>query len=69
MDMDYEIPMEYDPNLALAIVWGSDLEEAKARGIRFLDSVVLEGDVGSKPDDFYTNINYLKVMTDRLLEF
>ncbi|WP_319542961.1 biotin carboxylase N-terminal domain-containing protein [uncultured Pseudodesulfovibrio sp.] len=69
VDQVYEIPMEFDPNLALAIIWGKDLEEAKARGVQFLDSLVLEGDISGKPEDFYTNISYLKAKTERLLEF
>ncbi|BDQ35823.1 acetyl-CoA carboxylase biotin carboxylase subunit [Pseudodesulfovibrio nedwellii] len=69
VDTTYEIPMEFDPNLALAIIWGKDLEEAKARGVQFLDSLVLEGDISGKSEDFHTNIKYLKAKTDRLLEF
>ncbi|WP_319466259.1 biotin carboxylase N-terminal domain-containing protein [uncultured Pseudodesulfovibrio sp.] len=69
VDREYEIPMEFDPNLALAIVWGRDLDEAKERGSRFLDELVLQGEVGGKPDDFYTNVRYLKEKTGRILEF
>ena len=68
-DNAYEIPMEFDPNLALAIIWGQDLAQAKARGLEFLDSLVLAGDVGGKAEEFHTNIEFLKVKTDRLLEF
>lgn len=39
----YEIPTEFDPNLALAIIWGKDLAEAEQRGLAFLDSLRLEG--------------------------
>lgn len=66
---EYEIPMEFDPNLALAIVWGNDLSEAKARGLQFLDELVLDGSVGGTAEEFYTNIQYLKDQTDKLLEF
>ena len=38
-DRAYQIPTEYDPNLALAIIWGKDLEEAKSRGLKFLDDL------------------------------
>ncbi|MFH1915174.1 MAG: biotin carboxylase N-terminal domain-containing protein [Pseudomonadota bacterium] len=69
LDAPYDIPMEYDPNLALAIVWGSDLEEAKARGLRFLDELVLEGTVSGKNGAFHTNIRYLVGMTGEILEF
>ena len=30
-DTPYEIPTEFDPNLALAIIWGKDLAEAQAQ--------------------------------------
>jgi acetyl/propionyl-CoA carboxylase alpha subunit len=68
-DRSYEIPMEYDPNLALAIVWGADLAEAKARGMEFLDGLVLEGECGGSSEAFYSNVEYLKAKTGRLLEF
>lgn len=66
VDREYEIPMEYDPNLALAIIRGADLAEAKRRGVEFLDNLVLEGrGVGG----FATNIDYLRERTATLLEF
>ncbi|QJB57508.1 biotin carboxylase N-terminal domain-containing protein [Pseudodesulfovibrio sp. zrk46] len=68
-NVSYEIPMEYDPNLALAIVWGKDLDEVKARGLQFLNEVVLEGTVGGRSDEFYTNIAYLRNKTHKILEF
>jgi len=68
-DTSYEIPMEYDPNLALAIIWGNDLAEAKARGLEFLDGLILEGACGGASNEFYSNIEYLKAKTGRLLEF
>jgi len=68
-DCEYEIPMGFDPNLGLAIIWGKDLAEAKARGLRFLGEVILEGEVGGKSEDFYINIKYLKNKTGSLLEF
>jgi hypothetical protein len=61
--------MEYDPNLALAIVWGRDLAEAKARGLEFLGGLTLEGQSGGVSSEFYSNIEYLKAKTGRLLEF
>lgn len=68
-ESEYEIPMEFDPNLALAIVWGSDLAEAKARGLQFLDEVVLQGHISGKSEDFHTNVRYLRDKTGKLLEF
>ncbi|MEW6426705.1 MAG: biotin carboxylase N-terminal domain-containing protein [Thermodesulfobacteriota bacterium] len=67
-DREYLIPSEYDPNLALAIVWGDSMEEAKRRGAEFLDRVVIEGhDSGGRP--IMTNLPYLKNNIDRLLTF
>jgi len=69
LNVEYEIPMEYDPNLALAIVWGKDLEEVKARGLQFLDEVTLEGAAGGKSENFHTNIAFLRDKTHNILEF
>jgi acetyl/propionyl-CoA carboxylase alpha subunit len=67
-DTSYQIPTEFDPNLALAIVWGENLEQAKDRGRRFLESLVLEGvEPGGRP--LHTNINFLLHKNERLLEF
>lgn len=68
-DRDYDIPMEYDPNLALAIVWGESLEQARQRGAQFLDSLVLEGDVGGNVAGFHSNIAFLRERTATILEF
>lgn len=64
----YDIPTEYDPNLALAIVKGKDLTEAKARGLEFLDSLVLEGRDKSG-GALRSNIEFLREQTAHLLEF
>ena len=64
----YEIPTDYDPNLALAIIWGSDLEESKARGLEFLDALILEGKNASG-ESLRSNVAFLKAKTDRLLKF
>ncbi len=64
----YEIPAEFDPNLALAIVWGKNLAEAKARGESFLDSVELSGADGlGRP--LVSNLAFLRERNRRLLEF
>jgi acetyl/propionyl-CoA carboxylase alpha subunit len=67
-DRPYQIPTEYDPNLALAIIWGKDLEEAKARGMAFLDEFVLEG-VDAQGVALKSNIAFLREKTKDLLEF
>ncbi len=64
----YEIPTEYDPNLALAIVWGKDLAEAKARGLEFLDNLCLEGE-DSAGSELRSNVDFLRARTGGLLEF
>lgn len=61
-------PTEFDPNLALAIIWGKDLEEAKARGLEFLDSLRLEGQNGAG-DPLKSNVGFLKANTGRILRF
>lgn len=63
----YEIPTEFDPNLALAIIWGENLEQAKARGIQFLDELTLQGQ--NQAGELKSNINFLRANTDRILRF
>ncbi len=64
----YEIPTEFDPNLALAIVWGENLEQAKQRGTQFLDELTLEGQ-NQLGDELKSNIRFLRTNTDRILRF
>lgn len=66
--LPYEIPTEYDPNLALAIIWGKDLAEAKSRGKDFLDNLVLSGQ-NTAGESLCSNIQFLKEKTERFLEF
>lgn len=67
-DEPYEIPTEFDPNLALAIVWGKDLDEARSRGREFLDGLVLEGR-NAAGDSLKSNVNFLRANTERILRF
>ncbi len=67
-DKAYDIPTEFDPNLALAIIWGKDLEEAKARGHQFLNELVLEG-ATQHGDPLKSNVAFLRKNTDRILRF
>lgn len=67
-DRSYGIPSDYDPNLALAIVWGDTMDHAKQRGLRFLEQVAIEGTNGAG-EPIMTNIGYLKDNIDRLLTF
>ncbi len=64
----YVIPSDYDPNLALALVWGETMAEAKERGRLFLKEVVIEGS-DSHGDPILTNIPYLESNIERLLTF
>lgn len=64
----YQIPTEYDPNLALAIIWGKDLEEAKERGLQFLKDLQLNG-ADSSGAAMKSNVPFLIEKTENLLEF
>jgi acetyl/propionyl-CoA carboxylase alpha subunit len=64
----YDIPTEYDPNMALAIIWGKDLDEAKSRGIEVLDNLTISGR-DSAGSSIRTNVEFLKYRTANLLEF
>ena len=67
-DRPYPIPSDFDPNLALALVWGKDMDEAKARAAQFIEETVINGqDSSGKP--IITNLAYLKNNLDRLLAF
>lgn len=67
-DRPYVIPSEYDPNLALVLVWGDSMDEAKQRARAFLDGIVIEGS-NAKGEPILTNISYLRENLDRLLTF
>lgn len=67
-DKPYDIPTEFDPNLALGIVWGNSVAEVKERGISFLDNLVLEGaDAHGNP--LKSNIDFLRKKTADILVF
>ncbi len=67
-DEPYEIPTEFDPNLALGIVWGQGIEEVKARGRQFLDELTLQGQ-NLAGEELKSNINFLRTNTARILRF
>ncbi|WP_320007774.1 biotin carboxylase N-terminal domain-containing protein [Maridesulfovibrio sp.] len=67
-DLPYQIPTEFDPNLALAIIWGKDLEESKKRGLEFLDEFVLEGK-DRKEISLKSNLKFLAKKSTNILEF
>ncbi len=64
----YDIPTEFDPNLALGIVWGENLDQAKRRGKMFLEKLVLEGH-NSAGEPLKSNIDFLRKKTDKLLVY
>ncbi|MEN8189599.1 MAG: biotin carboxylase N-terminal domain-containing protein [Thermodesulfobacteriota bacterium] len=67
-ERDYLIPSEYDPNLALALIWADTMEEAKMRAASFIDETVIRGK-DSQDGPIITNLQYLKDNLDRLLTF
>lgn len=67
-DRSYVIPSDYDPNLALALVWGDTMDEAKKRGLQFLSEISIEG-INGAGEPILTNLDYLKENFDRLLTF
>ena len=67
-EQPYTIPTEFDPNLALGIIWGADLAEVSAHGLDFLDHLVLEGRNG-KGEPLKSNVDFLKKKTERMLRF
>jgi biotin carboxylase len=67
-DREYRIPSEYDPNLALALVWGDSIQEAKIRAAQFIDEIIINGQ-DSHGNPIITNLEYLKNNLDRLLTF
>lgn len=64
----YDIPTEFDPNLALAIIWGDDLAVAKSRGIEFLETLALTGE-NQSGESLKSNVAFLHANTDRILKF
>jgi acetyl/propionyl-CoA carboxylase alpha subunit len=67
-DKPYDIPTEFDPNLALGIVWGASLDEARQRGLVFLDSLTLQGHDASG-DALKSNLDFLRRKTEHILLF
>jgi len=64
----YTIPSDYDPNLALALVWADTPGEAKQRAADFLAEVSIRG-LDSSDNPIITNLDYLRQSLDRLLVF
>lgn len=67
-DRPYLIPSDYDPNLALAVVWGDNMDHAKERGRSFLEKIEIAGSNGAG-EPIQTNLDYLQRNIDKLLTF
>ena len=67
-DRPYMIPSDFDPNLALVVLWGDSIQKAKERASTFLSKTVIEG-TNSKGEPIITNMEYLHNNLDRLLTF
>ena len=64
----YVIPTEFDPNLALGIVWGETLEQARERGLEFLRELTLRGS-NAHGEELKSNVQFLRDNTERVLRF
>ena len=67
-DRPYTIPSDFDPNRALALVWGESVEEAKKRAAKILKEIDIRGK-DSSGGKIITNLAYLQDNLDRLLTF
>lgn len=67
-DRPYPIPSDFDPNLALVLVWGEDMDDTKAKAAQFIDETIISGQ-DSNNNPIITNLEYLKNNLDRLLAF
>lgn len=67
-DLSYFIPTEYDPNLALAIIWGQNTAEAVERAHIFIKNTQIEGK-DSHDQTIITNLPYLQEKLNDVLKF
>lgn len=67
-DHPYDIPTEFDPNLALGIVWGEDLEQVRRHGESFLEHLVLQGG-NQSGEALKSNVEFLLRKTEHILLF
>lgn len=67
-DRPYTIPSDFDPNLALALVWGDTVDEAKERAVQFINETQILGK-DSNGNPIITNLEYLHNNLDRLMAF
>lgn len=67
-DKPYDIPTEFDPNLALGIVWGENLAQVRERGKNFLDALTLKGR-NNAGEELKSNVDFLRRKTEQILLF
>lgn len=67
-DRPYAIPSDFDPNLALALVWGDSVQDAKDKAVQFLKETTING-VDGGGNAIITNLRYLHDNLDRLFAF
>jgi acetyl/propionyl-CoA carboxylase alpha subunit len=67
-DRPYMIPSDFDPNLALVVLWGDSIQDAKERASRFMSETVIAG-TNNRGEPIITNMEYLHNNLDRLLTF
>ncbi len=67
-DRPYMIPSDFDPNLALVVLWGDSIQEAKERASKFMSETVIAG-TNNRGEPIITNMEYLHNNLDRLLTF
>ncbi len=58
-DKPYTIPTQFDPNLALAIIYGEKFDDLMEKSKQFLNEIVIEGHT-FKNEPLVTNIEFLK---------
>ncbi|MFN3406168.1 MAG: hypothetical protein ACK40E_00330 [Caldimicrobium sp.] len=67
-DKPYVIPTQYDPNLALAIIYAENLGDLLEKSRTFLSELKIEG-YTLKKEPLATNIDYLEENLDKLYQF
>jgi len=67
-DKPYTIPTDYDPNLALVLVWGETIEQAKERGKQVLNEIEIDGK-NNYGEKIITNIGFLKDKIEEIQKF
>lgn len=67
-DRPYTIPTQFDPNLALAIIYAEDLPELLKRAELFLEEIKIEGQT-PKGDPLLSNVEFLKENLKYIYQF